>query len=298
VHDGSWGSHRYIGEFVDGKYNGNGIQYSKNSDLPVRIGKFNNDRYVSGSGKEVRNQVVSSETPQKPPVNPNALPLCPRNYSDRYHNCWGSNTDTTVKYLGEWQNDQSNGFGSESSPLGRYVGYFLSFLPEGQGIYILKDGAIRIGEFKRGNLHGRGIIYNRDGSIREQGIYKEGRLVATEDINMGFMLPIFNSIFPSFIEAQRVAEERGKLEDDKRQREQSKKSSLISITASSTQPDSSGIVTINIQTNTDTSSLKINGEELGGKADGSYSVKRVARVGQETKFILAATDVYGNTDTK
>jgi hypothetical protein len=44
--------------------------------------------------------------------------------------------------------------------------------------------------------------------------------------------------------------------------------------------------------------LKINGDELGGKADGNYLVKRVARVGQETKFSLVATDIYGNTDSK
>ena len=87
-------------------------------------------------------------------------------------------------------------------------------------------------------------------------------------------------------------------QEAKRQREQAKQSSRISITASSTQPDSSGVVTITVQTNTDTSSLKINGNELGAKTDGSYVVKRVARVGQETRFILAATDIYGNTDTK
>ena len=75
-------------------------------------------------------------------------------------------------------------------------------------------------------------------------------------------------------------------------------SSKFNLIVTNSDPDASGIVTINIQTNTDTSSLKINGEELGGKPDGSYSVKRVARVGQETKFILAATDVYGNSDTK
>ena len=100
------------------------------------------------------------------------------------------------------------------------------------------------------------------------------------------------------LERQRLAEERRRLDEDKRQREQAKQSSRISITASATQPDSSGVVTINIQTNTDTSSLKINGEELGGKPDGSYSVKRVARVGQETKFTIAGVDVNGNTDTK
>ena len=80
--------------------------------------------------------------------------------------------------------------------------------------------------------------------------------------------------------------------------DQVNQSSRISITASSTQPDSSGVVTINIQTNTDTSSLKINGEELGGKADGSYSVKKVARVGQETNFNIVGIDVNGNIDSK
>ena len=65
-----------------------------------------------------------------------------------------------------------------------------------------------------------------------------------------------------------------------------------------TQPDLNGVVTISIQTNADTSSLKINGDELGGKPDGQYEVKRVARIGQTTKFTFVATDIYGNTDTK
>ena len=159
------------------------------------------------------------------------------------------------------------------------------------------------------------FFYKADGSIKESGIYKEDKLVTSQYIDPNSFSRIArNNSAPAVsdsqrqaieqrerqveLEAQRVAEERRKLDEDKRQRELAKQSNRISIAASATQPDSSGVVTITIQTNTDTSSLKINGEELGGKADGSYSVKRVARVGQETKFILAATDVYGNTDTK
>ena len=100
------------------------------------------------------------------------------------------------------------------------------------------------------------------------------------------------------LEAQRLAEERLKLDEDNSQRELAKQNSRITISATATQPDANGVVTINIQTNTDTSSLKINGEELGGKADGLYSVKKVARVGQDTKFTIAGIDVNGNTDTK
>jgi hypothetical protein len=72
----------------------------------------------------------------------------------------------------------------------------------------------------------------------------------------------------------------------------------LSLKVSASEPDPSGVVTINIQTNTDTSSLKINDEEIGGKPNGIYSVNRVARIGQETKFTIAGVDVNGNTDTK
>ena len=57
-------------------------------------------------------------------------------------------------------------------------------------------------------------------------------------------------------------------------------------------------VIINIQTHTNTSSLKINGEEFGSKADGKYTIKKIARVGQDTKFNIAGIDTNGNSDTK
>ena len=55
---------------------------------------------------------------------------------------------------------------------------------------------------------------------------------------------------------------------------------------------------IEIKTNADTSSLQIDGKEEGGKADGNYIIKRIARAGQVSSFRIVATDVYGNTDTK
>jgi hypothetical protein len=79
---------------------------------------------------------------------------------------------------------------------------------------------------------------------------------------------------------------------------QAKKQVRLAIKATATEPDANGDVTISIQTNADTSSFQVNGEEQGGKQDGNYVFKRVARVGQETKFVLTAKDIYGNTDTK
>jgi hypothetical protein len=42
----------------------------------------------------------------------------------------------------------------------------------------------------------------------------------------------------------------------------------------------------------------INGKEEGGKSDGNYTLKRIARAGQSSSFKIIATDVYGNTDIK
>lgn len=78
---------------------------------------------------------------------------------------------------------------------------------------------------------------------------------------------------------------------------QAKKQVRLAIKATATEPDANGDVTISIQTNADTSSLEVNGDEQGGRQDGKYVLKRVARVGQETKFVVTAKDIYGNTET-
>ena len=95
-----------------------------------------------------------------------------------------------------------------------------------------------------------------------------------------------------------VNDELKKLEAERAQRELAKQNARLTIQATATQPDANGDVTITIQTNVETSSFKINGDEQGGKQDGKYVFKRVARVGQETKFVLTAKDIYGNTDSK
>ena len=99
-------------------------------------------------------------------------------------------------------------------------------------------------------------------------------------------------------ERQQLAEERRLLEEEKRQREQAKSNQRINLQVSTTTPSSNGAYTITIHTNADTSSLKINDEEIGGSADGRYTVNRIARAGQDTRLEIIATDVYNNTDTK
>ena len=70
--------------------------------------------------------------------------------------------------------------------------------------------------------------------------------------------------------------------------------STLSLAVSPSPPDANGVVTFAITTNSDTASLKINGDEEGGRADGHYSVRRFAQVGAN-QFEVVATDRFGNT---
>jgi hypothetical protein len=72
----------------------------------------------------------------------------------------------------------------------------------------------------------------------------------------------------------------------------------LSLEVEHRQLDSDGTIVIDVKTGVDTASLRVNGEELGGKFDGIYSLKRIARAGQETRFVIDARDLYGNKASK
>lgn len=220
------------------------------------------------------------------------------------------------KYVGEFKDDKISGQGVYTFSDGKkYAGEYRDEKRNGLFTVTYPGGEKFIGEYRDDKRNGRGIDYRANGSVKESGIYRDGELVTSQYIdpttltrlgkgNGGSVLSDAQRREAELAKAQleqerlRLAEERRRFDEDKRQREQARQSSRVSITATATPPDAGGIVTITIQTNADTSSLKINGDELGGKTDGNYVVKRVARVGQETKFALVATDIYGNTDSK
>ena len=323
-----------IGQWKSGSLNGLGIFYSKDKKIlaeglweygqlietkkldPYKFTHIERSTLkklgITYPAGEVVNENLTTQNGQS------NLPACQGSDIPKWSNCYGSWISPHYeKYVGEWKDGKQSGQGTSTFGMGhyKYIGEFKEGKRDGQGTFIFSNGDKHVGDWKEGNLNGQGIQYRANGSIKESGVYKDGTLITYQYVDPNSFTRIAkNTNAPAItstqrqeldqaktqleLERQRLVEERRRLEEDKRQRELAKQSSRISITASATQPDTSGVVTITIQTNTDTSSLKINGEELGGKPDGSYSVKRVARVGQETKFILAATDVYGNTDTK
>jgi hypothetical protein len=89
-----------------------------------------------------------------------------------------------------------------------------------------------------------------------------------------------------------------KIEGEKKQKEQAKVVPKMKLEVSNTQPSADGVFFINIRTNIDTASLLIDGIEEGGRADGNYVIKRVARAGQTSQFRIQAVDVYGGVDQR
>ena len=222
------------------------------------------------------------------------------------------------KYVGEYKDDKKNGQGTyyylanNQFKGDKYTGEFKNGNFNGQGMYLYANGDEYIGEFKDGLKIGQVNSISTDKLTESSGNFEENKLITPQEIDSNSINRISqNTISPPVsnnstadkealleLERQRLSEERRRLEEDKRHRELAKSTQRIKLQANSTRPNADGDVTINIQTNVDTASLKVNGEELGGRSDGKYSVMRVARAGQETRFEIYAKDIYGNTDTK
>ncbi len=257
-------------------------------------------------------------------TNPDNLPYCSRDFSEKWHNCWGSyTTQNGNKYEGgfkdekfhgqgtfigadgskavaEYKNGKLHGQGTVISVEGMYKGQFKEGMKDGRGELSLVSGIRYVGEFKANMYHGQGIYTNTDGK-RLEGIWENGTFVREAKVS----LPAPNNNIANNAdrtdidrERQQLHEDRRHLEEDKRQREQARSRQRINLQVTHTQPNADGSFLIEIQTNADTSSLKIDGKEEGGKEDGSYVIKRVARAGQASSFRIVATDVFGNTDTK
>lgn len=206
------------------------------------------------------------------------------------------------KYVGEFKDDMYHGQGTATSVRGyKYIGQYKENKMHGLGEYTYKEGHGYSGEWFDGRPHGRGVETFSDGREPNEGVFANGKFIRAEKINsLAQKQQIAANSDRAYIdrEPKQLAEDSRKLNEDKRQREDQRRSQRLNIAVNNTQPSSDGTFTINVQANADIASLLINGEEQGGRASGDYIVKKVARAGQETKFTILATDINGNTDTK
>jgi len=280
---------KYVGEFKDGKFHGHGtFHYLANNQFKggMYVGEFR-DNKKNGQGTY---------------TSPNGEQYVGEYEDDKYQGQGTYTSPNGEKYVGGYKNDKYHGQGTYTWANGDvYVGAFKDGNKNGLGIMTLVDGSWHYGEWKNNIPQGQGIRFYSDSGKREEGIWENDKFIREAKVN----LPALNNNTSTNTdradidrERQQLAEERRRLEEDKRQREQQRRNERVNLQVTHTQPNTDGSFTINVQTNADTSSLRINGEEQGGRANGDYIVRKVARAGQETKFIIIATDINGNTDTK
>jgi hypothetical protein len=183
---------------------------------------------------------------------------------------------------GNFVKGKINGLGSVYVHNGdKYVGEFKEGKRSGWGTVTLANGRRYVGEQKNDMFHGMGIYTFSDGTTTLEGIWEDDNFTRAEKVYL-----------PPFLQNDDVT--------SKQQRnlhKQERQSSKLFLQTTATNPDANGVVIISIRTNADTSSLKVNGYEQGGRSDGNYTIKRIARVGQDTQFTITAVDIIGNTDS-
>lgn len=190
---------------------------------------------------------------------------------------------------------------SPTSDLKQCEGNYSALWTDCFGEYVFSSGKMYRGEWKYGAFNGKGTFIFPNGKTfssifdmdKPQDVFN-----FNESNNISKVaVPNLKSILgkDTFKDAP---QDKTNPNQEKPIKAQAAPAKRINLQVMHTQPGSDGAIAINIQTDTDTSSLKINGDEQGGRADGKYSVKRIARAGQETRFEIVAKDVYGNTDTK
>ncbi len=289
---------KYVGDFLNNMYHGKGTFTHANGNKYVGDWRFNIKNgwatYYFLANDQFKGDIYTGEYKdgkfhgKATYIHANGDKFVGE-YKDDYRNgqgtyyCNADNSNKGDKYVGEWKDSKINGIGT----------YY--YLANNQ-----YKGSMYFGEWKDGAYNGQGIYTFANGTTQE-GIWENQKFIRTAKVN----LPTPNNNVATNTdrsdidrERQQLAEERRRLEDEKRQRQQAGSSQRINLQVNHTQPNSDGLFFIDIKTNADTASLVIDGKEEGGKSDGNYTLKRIARAGQSSSIKIIATDVYGNTDTK
>jgi len=147
---------------------------------------------------------ISHAQSNLPPCNGNYWNNCYGSYTfpqgdkfagDKYvgelrDNKWnGQGTYTYVigdKYIGQWKDGERNGqgtftWGDGSKYSGhKYVGQWKGDKRNGQGTYTFADGEKYVGQFKDNDYDGFGTLYNANGSIKQQGLWREDKFIQAQ----------------------------------------------------------------------------------------------------------------------
>lgn len=160
----------YVGEFKDGSFNGQGLEYYPNGSISKQ-GRWENGNLVQSFTVDAQRfpfnppaqtaQPSTAERVQLAAAAQSQLPAC-QGSEERWTNCLGTlNLANGNKFDGEFKNGKLTGQGTYTFTNGdKYVGEFISFAANGQG-----------------------IEYNSSGSITRQGRWENNRLVQSFSVD-------------------------------------------------------------------------------------------------------------------
>jgi hypothetical protein len=288
--DNQFKGDKYVGEFRDNKRHGQGI-YTFADGSPPQEGLWEDHKFVRA--QRIPDHIAGRTSPASPalvqaapPPTQTAPPVAqaarqaepPRSTLSLSTSAYGQSALPPCAPnvpIASWTNCQGT---YTFAPGDKYVGEFRLGKFHGQGTYTFANGDRYVGEFRDRWSHGQGIYTFADGRPLREGIWEKDKFVRAERIpdHIAGRSP---STPPPVLQTPRQAE---------------LSRSPMSLTIASSQPDANGVITLSITTNGDTASLKVNGDEEGSSANGRYSVRRFAQIG-ETQFEVIATDRFGNT---
>jgi len=191
----------YNGEFSEGRKNGNGVIKYKNQTRYE--GTFKNDRH-DGYGKLIQldGEIFEGEW-KNGKINGNGVRL--HSNGDKYIGSYVNNIRNGQghyifingdSYNGNWVNGKANGLGTfkfkngniyegefkDNIILGKgiltmqngdmYIGTFLNGMLNGKGTFINNMGEKFIGVFERGKKNGEGKLFDKNGKLIKEGIWK------------------------------------------------------------------------------------------------------------------------------
>ena len=136
--------HKYVGEWKDGKVNGQGtVTYA---DGDKYVGSFNDGkRNGQGTYTSANGHIYVGE------------------FKDGSYNGQGTSTDVMGnKYVGEWKDGEKNG----------------------QGTFTFANGNKYVGEWRYGKYNGQGTLYSSNGSIVSQGLWADNKFISSAPVQM------------------------------------------------------------------------------------------------------------------
>ena len=202
------------------------------------------------------------------------------------------------KYIGEFKNDMKDGLGTYTYANGdNYVGSFKFNKRNGKGIFTTKNGEKYDGEYKDDKREGYGI-YTKPSGEKFVGYWGNDSFISKSNTDSDEI-----SSNKKNRNTQSAKNEEIKISPSLETKvaavkKEKKEYAPLNLNINIVGPDQNGVVVLNIDTGTDTSSLKINDNEEGGSEEGKYKITRVARVGQTTEFKILAIDFLGRKSEK